>query len=99
MEWDYKMLDELKAQLRSCRQEMPEDNAVRLHRALSWMRSAAGQQENPDLQFISLWIAFNSCYGVDEERFASLVERELFLCAFLECPARRWQTGCLGEEV
>ena len=35
---------------------------LRLHRSISWIRSSE-QQESIDLQFISLWIAFNSLYA------------------------------------
>lgn len=69
---------ELQEQLRSIRAELPEPHAVRLHRAVSWLACAEAQQENPDLQFISLWIAFNACYSVDEERPQFLGERDVF---------------------
>jgi len=68
----------LKESLRSARDNMDENHAVRLHRALSWMRSADEHENEPDIQFISLWIALNTLYGVDEERHASLAEREIF---------------------
>jgi len=68
----------LKELLRSKRGDMDENDAVRLHRALSWMRSADEHIDEPDIQFISLWIALNTLYGVDEERHTSLAERDIF---------------------
>jgi hypothetical protein len=37
------------------------DLKVRLHRSISWLSAAEKQTEDPDLYFISLWIAFNAC--------------------------------------
>ena len=68
----------LKDQQRALRDSLPEPHAVRLWRASSWLECAEAQQDNPDLQFISLWIAFNACYSVDEERPQSLGERDMF---------------------
>lgn len=68
----------LHEQLRAIRNSLPKPHAVRLHRAVSWLACAEAQQENPDLQFISLWIAFNACYSVDEERPQCLGERDVF---------------------
>ncbi|TNF36307.1 MAG: hypothetical protein EP312_01595 [Gammaproteobacteria bacterium] len=63
---------------RSLRGTLPEPTAIRLWRAASWLACAEAQEENPDLQFISLWIAFNACYSVDEERPQGLGERDVF---------------------
>ena len=42
------------------------------------MRSSEEHADDPDIQFISLWIALNTLYGVDEEKHASLAERDVF---------------------
>jgi hypothetical protein len=68
----------LQAQQRALRDSLPETHAVRLWRATSWLECAETQQENPDLQFISLWIAFNACYSVDEEKPQNIGERDVF---------------------
>lgn len=68
----------LKDQQRALRDTLPETHAVRLWRASSWLECAEAQQDNPDLQFISLWIAFNACYSVDEEKPQKIGERDLF---------------------
>jgi hypothetical protein len=68
----------LQERLRAIRDSLPEPHAVRLHRAVSWLACAEAEQNNPDLQFISLWIAFNACYSVDEERPQFLGERDVF---------------------
>ena len=68
----------LKERLRAARSDMDENHAVRLHRAHSWLLCAEEQVENSDLAFIALWIAFNACYGVDDEETQELAERALF---------------------
>ena len=68
----------LKDQQRALRDTLPEAHAVRLWRASSWLECAEAQQGNLDLQFISLWIAFNACYSVDEEKPQNIGERDLF---------------------
>jgi hypothetical protein len=55
----------LQEKLRNLRENMPEAHAVRLHRAISWLLCAEEQKNNHDLQFISLWIAFNACYSIE----------------------------------
>lgn len=44
---------------------LPETLTIRLHRAISWLKSAEKQDDNLDLKFISLWVSFNACYAVD----------------------------------
>ncbi len=44
---------------------LPETLTIRLHRAISWVKSAEKQDDNLDLKFISLWVSFNACYAVD----------------------------------
>jgi hypothetical protein len=45
--------------------KLPETLIIRLHRAISWLKSAEKQEDNLDLKFISLWVSFNACYAVD----------------------------------
>lgn len=44
---------------------LPESLTIRIHRAISWLKSAEKQEGNLDMKFISLWVSFNSCYAVD----------------------------------
>lgn len=44
----------------------PRNTSLRVHRALSWLKSAEEVGENIDLGFISLWISFNALYGVKD---------------------------------
>jgi hypothetical protein len=69
----------LKANLKQHRDQLSESHATRLHRAVSWIGAAAGQDTDIDLQFISLWISFNACYIVNEGSSESLAERIAFL--------------------
>jgi len=54
---------------------LPEILIIRLHRAISWLKSAEKQDDNLDLKFISLWIAFNACYAVDLNGISSKPEK------------------------
>lgn len=55
-----------------------ENNAIRIHRAISWLESAYDVKENDDLSFISLWISFNACYTVPMPKDEMLSEKENF---------------------
>lgn len=41
----------------------PDNLNLRLHRALSWLAKAEKLKDDIDLQFITLWIAFNAIYA------------------------------------
>ncbi len=69
---------ELKQQLRACRDTVSQAHATRLHRALSWLKASAEQDNNLDMQLISLWVSFNACYAVDEGGSESLAEHFAF---------------------
>lgn len=58
---------------------IPEILAIRLHRAISWLKCAEENEKNTDLQFMSLWISFNACYAVEGRADATLTEREMFV--------------------
>ncbi len=55
--------DTLKARQRAERHDHPTDLALRVHRALSWLRRAEQEAGDPDARFIFLWIAFNAAYA------------------------------------
>ena len=66
---------------RSKEKQTPKEEqfAIRLHRAKSWFNCAEKYKEDPDITYITLWIAFNSLYSIDdtvEEK--SLPERQTF---------------------
>lgn len=54
---------------------LPETLTIRIHRAISWIKSAEKQDDNLDMKFISLWIALNTCYAVDLNGISSKPER------------------------
>lgn len=54
---------------------LPESLTIRLHRAISWLKSAEKQNDNLDVKFISHWIAFNACYAVDLNGISSKPEK------------------------
>lgn len=59
--------DELRERLREIRDKLDSDHAIRLHRAISWLRCAEFYSEtDDDLTFITAWIALNSCYAIND---------------------------------
>ncbi|MFC0820980.1 hypothetical protein [Moraxella marmotae] len=57
------MLATLKSQYQNGKSNRPDNLNLRLHRALSWLEKAQNCQGDLDMQFISLWIAFNAIYA------------------------------------
>ncbi len=55
----------LKLQLKQQRTDDDSDIYLRLHRAISWIKASEENEAQEDIRFISLWIAFNACYAVD----------------------------------
>ena len=55
--YDYKFL---KNKLKEIGDNGTEDDKIRLHRAISWLKCTEENENNPDIKFISLWIAFNA---------------------------------------
>ena len=55
------------AKLRVFGKENFSDNAIRMHRAISWLY-ACEENVNDDLAFLSGWIGFNSCYSIPPEK-------------------------------
>ncbi len=53
----------LKSRLKAGAACYTEPQRVRLHRAISWLARAESEDDDPDAQFIFLWIAFNSAYA------------------------------------
>ena len=70
--------DNLKEKSRNFDESVSENDRIRIHRSISWLKCAEEQKDNPDLRFISLWIAFNSCYADNELNDYSLTERQQF---------------------
>jgi hypothetical protein len=68
----------LQRKLKALQGQFPEVHAIRLHRAISWIKAAEEQEKNQDLRLICLWVAANSLYAMDEARFEAMAERERF---------------------
>ena len=66
----------LKKKLKLLSADLPQTHCIRLHRALSWLKCAEEHNEDLDLQFITLWIAFNSCYANEENMESLTPERQ-----------------------
>jgi len=68
---------ELKARQRKEREGYSESVALRVHRALSWLGRAEQERNDPDAQFIFLWIAFNAAYAAESNE-EDMPERQAF---------------------
>ena len=68
----------LQRKLKAAQGQLQEVHAIRLHRAISWIKAAEEQEENLDLRLVCLWVAANSLYAMDEARFEAMAERERF---------------------
>ena len=68
----------LQRKLKAVQSQLSEVHAIRLHRAISWMKAAEEQEKNQDLRLVCLWVAANSLYAMDEARFEVMAERERF---------------------
>ena len=67
--------------------DIPETQAIRIHRALSWLKCAEEQEKNIDLAFLSLWVSFNACYANDLGQTDKKTEKDKFR-GFIEKLAR-----------
>jgi hypothetical protein len=75
----------LKSRHRAERHAHHPNLALRVHRALSWLGRAEQltTQDDPDAQFIFLWIAFNAAYATEIDERYRLSEQQTFH-AFLD---------------
>ena len=55
--------------------KLPETLRIRIHRTISWLKSAEKQEGNLDMKFLSLWIACNACYAVGLNGISSKSEK------------------------
>ena len=67
----------LKKYHREVREKQPAAIAIRIHRALSWLEEAERQKPD-DIQFLTLWIAFNSIYAQEFSPKESFSEKGRF---------------------
>ena len=67
----------LKEKLRELYEIESENDIIRLHRAISWVKCAE-ETNNTDLKFITLWIAFNACYADNDNHNMALTEKKRF---------------------
>ncbi|RBP32789.1 hypothetical protein DFR65_102124 [Oceanihabitans sediminis] len=68
----------LKTELKKLYGKIDQNDAIRLHRAISWVKCAEDHENNPDLKFITLWIAFNACYADNDAHEYILSEKKRF---------------------
>lgn len=57
--------ERLKEKQRGLREGFSTELTLRVHRALSWYGRASAEDDDVDVRFILLWIAFNAAYASD----------------------------------
>ena len=68
----------LQAEWERVEDSLPERLGLRVHRALSWVKRAEAEADDPDAGFIFYWIAFNAAYAQDRPRSVDSTERNHF---------------------
>ena len=69
----------LKTKHREVRESHPKQLSVRIHRSLSWLnRAEQCTEEDPDSQFIFLWISFNAAYACETGNSYRPIEHEMY---------------------
>lgn len=90
----------LKERHRAERNAYPQSTSLRVHRALSWLDRAEQCEDDPDAQFIFLWIAFNAAYATafgdepsphEQRRFQRFMRQLVELDQQREIETMLWQ--------
>lgn len=68
----------LRKKLKDSQDNIPELQSIRFHRSISWIKAAEDHEKENDIRLITLWIAFNSLYAIENDRNESLNERDRF---------------------
>lgn len=79
----------LKEKQRRVRESFPTSLTFRVHRALSWYGRASHEEDDTDVRFILLWIAFNAAYAsdIDTELSGDRERFQLFFRTLVELDA------------
>ena len=72
----------LKEKQRRIRAGFPEQLALRVHRAISWLGRAETETDDLDAAFIFFWISFNAAYAAEAQSFVQSSERSSFEAYF-----------------
>ena len=71
-------LERLTAEWERVQDTLPDNLALRIRRALSWLERAEKETNDDDAAFIFHWIAFNAAYAMDRQHDLEMRERDLF---------------------
>jgi hypothetical protein len=92
--------DTLMAELALQEDVLNSNHATRLHRAISWLKSAE-QAQSVDIEFISLWISFSACCSIDhcgDEPLESHEPFQQFIELIVDNDSENQIYSCLWEE-
>lgn len=71
------LVEHLDQYYRQERENFSDRVRLRAHRAISWLKKAEAEEEDLDIGFISLWIAFNAIYANDTIHFQTADRNEM----------------------
>jgi hypothetical protein len=63
----------LRKKLKDAHDSIPELQSIRFHRSISWIKAAEDHEKEVDIKLITLWIAFNSLYAIENTKNESLI--------------------------
>jgi hypothetical protein len=77
----------LRKKLKDAHDSLPELQSIRFHRSISWIKAAEDHEKEVDIKLITLWIAFNSLYAIEntknESPFVATAARQYCLHAVM----------------
>ena len=80
--------------------DMAREINLRLYRSISWLRLASGEDVDPDVRFLALWIAFNSAYAKEFDIKAGKTRKSRSLIDDFFCRiARLDETGRIYNAI
>lgn len=80
--------ERLYKQLKEIREGLDKNHAVRLHRAISWLKCAELHSgSDDDVSVIALWVAFNACYAIEDESIEHSERGDFLEFARKQCSA------------
>ncbi len=91
-------IQDLEAKFKNNSENYPDSLRLKLHRAISWLKSAEEHSDDLDFCFVSLWIAINAIYSDDfnvlgdKSNLFSFLNKVCRLDSELRINALVWQT-------
>lgn len=95
------MIELLETSYKNKRKTFDENFRLRIHRAISWLKKAQASEDDNDMKFISLWIAFNAAYAKEfiGERAIDKATFQLFIRTVCELDSAQSLQKAIWEKL